>query len=101
MSAPNQSGLQTRRRGASDNVDQGEKAMFFASKEDDASRALTLGPPMAVAEVGVFRGPHYYSHTPMIRIQLDLGRMEAFPTNLIPGFTDGLLAALPGVGRHG
>ena len=50
--------------------------MFFAAKEDDATRALTLGPQMAVAEVGVYRGPHYYSHTPMIRIQLDLGRMD-------------------------
>src|SRR5206468_7504437 len=43
-------------------------------------------------EVGVYRGPHYYSHTPMIRIQLDLGRLESFPTNLIPGFTEALQA---------
>ncbi|TFI59713.1 cyanophycin synthetase [Sphingomonas parva] len=55
---------------------------------------------MAVTEVGVYRGPHYYSHTPMVRIQLDLGRMEEFPTNRIPGFTEALLEALPGVGRH-
>src|SRR3954468_2121799 len=101
MSAPNQSERKTRLRGTSSKVEQGEKAMFFAANEDDATRALTIGPQMAIAEVGVYRGPHYYSHTPMIRIQLDLGRMEAFPTNLIPGFTDALLATLPGVGRHG
>jgi hypothetical protein len=28
---------------------------------------------MAVLERGIYRGPHYYSHTPMVRIMLDLG----------------------------
>src|SRR3954469_16158907 len=94
--------LQTKPLGASPSAKQGGKAMFFAATEDDATRALVIsGSPTTVAEVGVYRGPHYYSHTPMVRIQLDLGRMEAFPTNLIPGFTDALLAVLPGVGRHG
>ena len=72
--------------------------MFFGTKTDPATTFLTRA--MAVTEVGVYRGPHYYSHTPMVRIQLDLGRMEEFPTDRIPGFTDALLAALPGVGRH-
>jgi len=30
----------------------------------------------------------------------DLGVLEAYPTNLIPGFTDGLLANLPGIAQH-
>ncbi|MDQ4088187.1 MAG: ATP-grasp domain-containing protein, partial [Pseudomonadota bacterium] len=60
-----------------------------------------LTQPAAVLETGVYRGPHYYSHTPMIRIQLDLGRLEDWPTNRIAGFTDALLELLPGVGRHG
>jgi cyanophycin synthetase len=72
--------------------------MFFGTKTDPATAQLTTG--MSVTEVGVYRGPHYYSHTPMIRIQLDLGRMEEWPTDRIPGFTDSLLAMLPGVGRH-
>ncbi|MDP8994480.1 MAG: cyanophycin synthetase, partial [Pseudomonadota bacterium] len=55
---------------------------------------------MAVSEVGVYRGPHYYSHTPMIRIQLDLGPMEEWPSDRISGFADALLELLPGVGRH-
>src|SRR4051812_19320301 len=98
----NRAQLQTKPLGASPTVKQGGKAMFFAATEDDATRALVIsGSPTTVAEVGVYRGPHYYSHTPMVRIQLDLGRLEAFPTNLIPGFTDALLSTLPGVGRHG
>jgi cyanophycin synthetase len=73
--------------------------MFFGAKTDAGTTQLTAG--MGVKEVGVYRGPHYFSHTPMIRIQLDLGRMEEWPTNRIPGFTEALLAMLPGVGRHG
>ena len=73
--------------------------MFFGSKSDPATRLLTQ--PMKVLEKGVYRGPHYYSHTPMIRIMLDLGRMEDWPTNRIPGFTERLLEMLPGLERHG
>jgi len=72
--------------------------MFFGTKTDPATARLTQA--MSVTEVGVYRGPHYYSHTPMVRIQLDLGRMEEWPTNRIPGFNEALLARLPGVGRH-
>ncbi|MDP9414893.1 MAG: cyanophycin synthetase, partial [Pseudomonadota bacterium] len=56
---------------------------------------------MSVIERGVYRGPHYYSHTPMVRIMLDLGRLEEWPSNRIPGFADALLALLPGLDRHG
>src|SRR5215207_5263195 len=57
--------------------------------------------PMNVLEVGVYRGPHLYSATPMIRIQLDLRDLEASPTNRLPGFVDQLIRLLPGVGQHG
>ncbi|HEX8261332.1 MAG TPA: cyanophycin synthetase, partial [Allosphingosinicella sp.] len=73
--------------------------MFFAAKSDPGTQQLTA--EMAVTEVAVYRGPHYFSHTPMIRIQLDLGRLEEWPTNRIAGFTEALLEMLPGVGRHG
>jgi cyanophycin synthetase len=73
--------------------------LFFGASSDPGTHQLTAG--MAVAEVGVYRGPHYYSHRPMVRIQLDLGRLEQWPTDRIAGFTDALLGLLPGVGRHG
>jgi cyanophycin synthetase len=56
---------------------------------------------MKVLETGVYRGPHLYSHRPMVRIQVDLGRLEAAPTNLIDGFNAALLAELPGLEKHG
>ena len=38
----------------------------------------------------------------MIRIQLDLGRLEEWPTNRMPGFTEALLErCCPESGRHG
>jgi cyanophycin synthetase len=74
--------------------------MFFGTKGDPATDGLT-SVPMSVLETGVYRGAHYYSHTPMVRIQVDLGRMEDYPTSRIEGFTERLLEVLPGVGRHG
>jgi cyanophycin synthetase len=73
--------------------------MFFGGKTDAGTRLMAS--PMSVLEKGVYRGPHYYSHTPMIRIMLDLGRLEEWPSNRIEGFTDALLALLPGLDRHG
>ncbi|MFC4454219.1 cyanophycin synthetase [Deinococcus sonorensis] len=56
--------------------------------------------PMQVLERGVYRGPHLYSTRPMIRVMLDLGTLEAWPTHLLPTFTDRLLALLPGLESH-
>jgi cyanophycin synthetase len=48
----------------------------------------------------VFRGPNFWSYDPCIRLLVDLGSLEAWPSNTIPGFVDGLLEMLPGVGEH-
>lgn len=56
---------------------------------------------LRVLEVATYRGPHLYSARPMMRLQLDLGPLEAWPTNRLPGFTDHLLVALPGLRAHG
>jgi cyanophycin synthetase len=59
------------------------------------------GPPMRVVERGVYRGPNLYGSMPMIRIQVDLGALEDWPSNKVPGFNERLLTRLPGLGRHG
>jgi cyanophycin synthetase len=56
---------------------------------------------MRVLETALYRGPHLYADRPMIRIQLDLGALEAWPTHRLAGFVDKLLTALPGLGQHG
>ncbi len=56
---------------------------------------------MRVIERSVYRGPHLYSARPMIRVRLDLGALEQWPTNRLPGFADALAAQLPGLASHG
>jgi cyanophycin synthetase len=56
---------------------------------------------LRVLERSVYRGPHLYSGRPMIRLQVDLGRLEAYPTDKLPGFAEALLTRLPGLALHG
>ncbi len=68
-----------------------------------AKTAAPAGKPrgtLRVIETRVYRGPNYWSYEPAIKLVVDLGVLEQFPTNLIPGFTEGLLSWLPGVGQH-
>jgi cyanophycin synthetase len=55
---------------------------------------------LTIVETRVFRGPNYWSYDPTIKMLVDLGVLEAFPTNALPGFTDALLDLIPGVGQH-
>jgi cyanophycin synthetase len=61
-------------------------------------------PPPAgtlrILETRVYRGPNYWSYEPAIKLVVDLGVLEAYPTNTLPGFVDGLLDLLPDVGLH-
>ena len=61
----------------------------------------STGAPLRLLEKAIYRGPHLYSHDPMVRLQVDLGRLEQWPTNTLPGFVQSLLALLPGLGHHG
>ncbi|WP_292037161.1 MULTISPECIES: cyanophycin synthetase [unclassified Brevundimonas] len=57
--------------------------------------------PPEVLERSLYRGPHLYSARPMVRIRLDLGRLELWPTDRLGAFSTRLLQALPGLDRHG
>jgi len=57
---------------------------------------------MRILDRSVFVGPSLYAHFPVIRLELDLGEMENWPTaKLGSAFIDGLVAALPGLASHG
>jgi cyanophycin synthetase len=55
---------------------------------------------LKVVERAVYRGPHVYGPTPMVRARLDLGALEAHPSDRLPGFGDKLLHLLPSLQRH-
>ncbi|MDQ3510477.1 MAG: cyanophycin synthetase [Pseudomonadota bacterium] len=57
---------------------------------------------MRILERSVYVGPSQYAHFPVIRLVLDLGALEAWPTGRLGAtFVDGLVAALPGLSDHG
>ncbi len=48
----------------------------------------------------VYRGPHLFSDTPMVRIVLDLGTLEGFPTTKLPNFAEKLVKMMPSLEEH-
>ena len=57
---------------------------------------------MRIVDRSVYVGPSLHAKFPVIRLELDLGELEAWPTaRLGTGFTDALVAALPGLAEHG
>ncbi len=57
---------------------------------------------MRIVERNVYVGPSLYAHFPVIKLVLDLGPLEAWPTGRLgSGFVDALLAALPTLHEHG
>ncbi len=57
---------------------------------------------MRILDRSVFVGPSLHAHFPVIRLELDLGELEAWPTGRLgESFVDALAAALPGLAEHG
>ncbi len=57
-------------------------------------------PDLTIVETRVYRGPNVWSYDPAIHLLVDLGSLEQYPTDTIPGFVDGLLGLLPGLAEH-
>src|SRR5580704_10922338 len=57
---------------------------------------------MRILDRSVYVGPSLYARFPVIRLELDLGALEAWPTGRLGAeFVDALAAALPGLAQHG
>jgi cyanophycin synthetase len=57
---------------------------------------------MKIVDRNVYVGPSIYAHFPVIRVTLDLGALEEWPTGRLgPDFVDGLVAAVPTLAEHG
>ncbi|HEU4320830.1 MAG TPA: cyanophycin synthetase, partial [Acidimicrobiia bacterium] len=57
-------------------------------------------PDLVILERQVYRGPNYWSYRPCVRLLVDLGSLEDFPSNKIEGFTERLLELVPGLKDH-
>jgi len=56
---------------------------------------------MRVVETAVYRGPNLRGSQPMVRLRIDLGALEEWPSDRIPGFVERLTELLPGLASHG
>lgn len=50
--------------------------------------------------INYLRGPNIWTYRPVLEVWLDLGELENFPSNLLPGFNARLLALLPALLEH-
>jgi cyanophycin synthetase len=57
---------------------------------------------MRILERNVYVGPSMYAHFPVIKLLLDLGPLEEWPSGRLgAGFVDALIEALPTLAEHG
>ncbi len=56
--------------------------------------------PLRVLEAATYRGPSLFDRRPVVRIRVDLGELENWPSDRITGFGERLLAQLPGLANH-
>jgi cyanophycin synthetase len=55
---------------------------------------------MKILDTRVYRGPNLYALRPAIRLRVDLGELEDYPTGRLPGFVDRLLELVPTLREH-
>jgi cyanophycin synthetase len=70
------------------------------AKREPASRKPPASAELRILQTQVFRGPNYWSYDPAIRMLVNLGSLEHWPTNTLKGFNIGLLELLPGLRQH-
>jgi cyanophycin synthetase len=66
----------------------------------DTNGAVRPEPALRIVETRILRGPNYWAREPVIRQVVDLGVLEEFPSNKIPGFVDALVGMLPTLEDH-
>jgi cyanophycin synthetase len=71
------------------------------AKHEPVEKKPPLSADLRILESQVLRGPNYWSYDPAIRLLVDLGGLEHWPSNTIPAFNDSLIALLPGLKDHG
>ena len=55
---------------------------------------------MEILSVKVLRGPNQWASFPCLEAWVDLGRLEEFPSNTLPGFNERIMAWLPAMIEH-
>ncbi|MES2529717.1 MAG: cyanophycin synthetase [Pseudomonadota bacterium] len=61
---------------------------------------MTRFDDIQLLRINYLRGPNIWTYRPVLEVWLDLGELEDFPSNLIPGFTERLTTLLPALIEH-
>jgi cyanophycin synthetase len=69
-------------------------------RRESASEKPPPRPDLRILETQVFRGPNFWSYEPCIRLLVDLGSLEHWPSHSLAGFNEALLDLLPGLRDH-
>lgn len=78
----------------------GRAAASAAAGAAGTAVAERPAPTLRIVDARVLRGPNYWAREPVVRMLVDLGVLERFPSNLLPGFTDALVGLLPSLEEH-
>ena len=57
-------------------------------------------PDIVIRRMTWLRGPNIWTYRPVIEAVVDIGELEDYPSNTLPGFSDRLTAWLPGLIEH-
>jgi len=61
---------------------------------------MTKKKDIELLRVTYLRGPNIWTYRPVIEAWLDIGELEQFPSNKLPGLTERLTAWLPSLNEH-
>ena len=75
-------------------------AKAASTRRKPVPRGLKPLPTLRILETRVLRGANYWAREPVVRMLVDLGVLEYFPSNKIPGFVEALVESLPTLDDH-
>jgi cyanophycin synthetase len=77
-----------------------ERTLPRPDRLTEAKENMSKKDDIQLLRVNYLRGPNIWTYRPVLETWLDLGPLEDFPSNLLPGFSDRLLALLPALAEH-
>lgn len=63
-------------------------------------RTMSPQDDIKLLRINYLRGPNIWTYRAVLEVWLDLGKLEDFPSNELPGFNDRLVALLPALLEH-
>ena len=71
-----------------------------ATHDEPSHPTMSHHDAIDLLRINYLRGPNIWTYRPVLEVWLDLGALEDFPSNLLPGFNDRLTALLPALLEH-